>query len=346
MTLQRRCNGPAEPNAVPAIVHEVLRSPGRPLDGGTRSIMEPRFGRDFSTVRIHTDSLAAESAHSVNALAYTVGRRVVFGEGQYAPMTPAGRQLIAHELTHVVQQNGNESLLGSIGPVDDAYEREADRASANVNVPHFEDRLSVVTPVLQREDKEKKKKPPAASKPVSDAPPKAPAAPPGGPVRGMKTSCDVKIDPRDVLDFQLKKSVRTVGAGQPQIGNLYPGLEATNPCLVEAGRVHEEQHVKNNTAACQAFKKCIDDHSSKTLGLIGDPRISHDDFVRCHNDNHNGNTPDCIADEKSAYEVMIRKARELIAEARCAKEKALLQQNITYWESIKNHDPDCDPPKQ
>ena len=78
--------------------------PGEPLDAGTLAFMGPRFNRNFSQVRVHTDSLAAESARSVNALAYTVGRDVVFGAGQYAPTTPSGQRLLAHELTHVVQQ--------------------------------------------------------------------------------------------------------------------------------------------------------------------------------------------------------------------------------------------------
>ena len=79
---------------------------GRPLDASTRSFFEPRFGTDFSHVRVHTDARAAESARSVNALAYTVGRDVVFGAGQYAPQTSSGKRLMAHELTHVVQQGG------------------------------------------------------------------------------------------------------------------------------------------------------------------------------------------------------------------------------------------------
>jgi Domain of unknown function (DUF4157) len=88
----------------PSIVHGVLSSLGQPLDAATRTFFEPRFGHDFSHVRIHADARAAESARSVNALAYTVGRDVVFGVGQYAPGTAAGQQLLAHELTHTIQQ--------------------------------------------------------------------------------------------------------------------------------------------------------------------------------------------------------------------------------------------------
>jgi peptidoglycan hydrolase-like protein with peptidoglycan-binding domain len=121
-------------NSVPPIVHDVLSSSGQPLDAGTRAFMEPRFGHDFSQVRVHTDARAAESAHAVNALAYTVGRDVVFGEGRYEPGSSEGRRLLAHELVHVVQQSGEPSLktkLG-IGPTNDQYELEAYRISGQV----------------------------------------------------------------------------------------------------------------------------------------------------------------------------------------------------------------------
>jgi hypothetical protein len=95
----------------PASVHKVLRSPGQPLDPATRGFMEPRFGRDFSGVRVHTDSAAAQSARDVNAHAYTVGHNVVFGSGQFAPGTNEGQKLLAHELTHVVQQKGSGNVI-------------------------------------------------------------------------------------------------------------------------------------------------------------------------------------------------------------------------------------------
>jgi hypothetical protein len=101
-------------NTAPPIVHDVLSSPGQPLDTETRAFMESRFGRDFSQVRVHTDGRAAESAQSVNALAYTVGENVVFGAGQYTPTTTQGKKLLAHELTHVVQQVGSNTLQRQI----------------------------------------------------------------------------------------------------------------------------------------------------------------------------------------------------------------------------------------
>jgi len=166
LALQRRSTNQPGLSTVPPIVHDVLRSPGQALDSGTRAFMEPRFGHDFSQVRvhavapttaqtaltvspsgdpyereadrvadgvmrmpqsvaargsesglrydfsevrIHTGTRAAESAQSLNALAYTVGREIVFGAGQYTPSTAAGRRLLAHELTHVIQGNSGAS---------------------------------------------------------------------------------------------------------------------------------------------------------------------------------------------------------------------------------------------
>lgn len=100
----RASRKPAPATAAPAIVHEVLRSPGQPLDADTRDFMEPRFGQDFGRIRVHTDARAAASARLVNARAYTVGCDLVFGAQRYAPNTPQGRELLAHELSHTVQQ--------------------------------------------------------------------------------------------------------------------------------------------------------------------------------------------------------------------------------------------------
>ncbi len=157
-------------DGMPPIVHEVLRSPGQPIDPETRAFFESRFGHDFSrvstqsisaqtgpaltggeqadplereadelsdrilsspaeaavdsrydfsAVRVHTDALASASTQAVGAMAYTVGHHIAFGMGNYAPCTPEGRKLLAHELMHVVQQNhpaGNVSLQRRPGP--------------------------------------------------------------------------------------------------------------------------------------------------------------------------------------------------------------------------------------
>lgn len=130
--LQRHSAGPRAPEAVPASVEDVLRSPGQPLDPATSRLMGTRFGHDFGRVRIHTDSRAAASAGAVSALAYTVGQDVVFGPGQYAPSTGPGLKLLAHELTHVVQQQGAGGGEIRMGAADDHWEREAAAAADSV----------------------------------------------------------------------------------------------------------------------------------------------------------------------------------------------------------------------
>jgi Domain of unknown function (DUF4157) len=134
--LQRREAGSATASDVPSIVHDVLNLPGQPLDSSTRSFMEPRFGRDFSGVRIHTDTQSAQSAQAVNAHAYTVGKNVVFGAGRYTPSDRFGRELLAHELTHVVQQHSS-SVASATGPLtmdrpDSHREMEAQKIGADV----------------------------------------------------------------------------------------------------------------------------------------------------------------------------------------------------------------------
>jgi hypothetical protein len=90
----------------PEGVGAAVESPGEPLDSSTRRFMDPRFGHSFGHIRVHTDARAARSAAMVNAQAFTIGHDIVFGQGQYRPSTSEGRLLLAHELTHAVQQEG------------------------------------------------------------------------------------------------------------------------------------------------------------------------------------------------------------------------------------------------
>ncbi len=105
---------------------------GQPLDDATRAFMEPRFGHDFGRVRVHTDDVAARTASSARSLAFTVGSDIVFGAGQLAPQTESGRHLLAHELTHVVQQSSGPvagTPLGkglTISDPSDSYEQAAE----------------------------------------------------------------------------------------------------------------------------------------------------------------------------------------------------------------------------
>jgi Domain of unknown function (DUF4157) len=118
-------------------VHQVVNSGGgSPLDADTRADMETRFGQDFGDVRVHTDGEAHESARSVNAQAYTVGTDIVFQRDRYDPSSEGGRHMLAHELTHVVQQrsgpvDGTDTGGGvKVSDPSDRFEREA---SANAD---------------------------------------------------------------------------------------------------------------------------------------------------------------------------------------------------------------------
>jgi peptidoglycan/xylan/chitin deacetylase (PgdA/CDA1 family) len=99
---------------VPSIVSQALSSGGDPLDKDSRTSMEQKFGHDFSQVKIHTGELAAQSAFSINALAYTSGNNIVFNDGQYNPGSANGKKLLAHELTHVVQQRAGGAVARMI----------------------------------------------------------------------------------------------------------------------------------------------------------------------------------------------------------------------------------------
>jgi hypothetical protein len=105
--------GTSVENVSSQMVEETLGSPGQPLDSTTRSFMESRFGHDFSHVRIHTDTQAGDSARALDAFAYTVGKDMVFGAGRYQPQSTTGRQLLAHELSHTIQQGAASGLAQS-----------------------------------------------------------------------------------------------------------------------------------------------------------------------------------------------------------------------------------------
>ena len=129
--LSRLGSSPAHSGmTAPPSVHEVLNSPGRPLDSATRAFMEPRFGYDFSSVRLHTGAAARSSAVNVGALAYTVGRHVALRE-ESAP-----RELLAHELAHVVQQDSAPAPL--------VQRDDGKQGSSAPQTPGLEARLNVI----------------------------------------------------------------------------------------------------------------------------------------------------------------------------------------------------------
>lgn len=105
--IKRENSGKRQPRVAPSSVIQVLQNSGKPLDKSTLSFMENRFGFDFAKVKIHDNAQAHQSAKDINALAYTHQNNIVFGEGQYRPHTTEGKKLLAHELTHVIQQGKN-----------------------------------------------------------------------------------------------------------------------------------------------------------------------------------------------------------------------------------------------
>jgi len=109
---------------IPPGVHETLSAPGQPLDPTTRGLFEQRFGRDFSRVRVHTDGQAARTAKAIHALAFTHGQDIYFGEGQFQPGRAQGDKLLAHELTHTVQQG--EASGVQVQPVERAAVNQPD----------------------------------------------------------------------------------------------------------------------------------------------------------------------------------------------------------------------------
>jgi hypothetical protein len=157
----------AEPAAAePSPVKDVVGSGGgAPLDAETRGFMESRLGHDFGGVRIHTDDRASESAKAVNAHAYTVGNNVVFQRGRYEPETDAGKRMLAHELTHVIQQqsgpvDGTPTAGGiRVSDPSDRFEREAERSADNVMSAQPSDPAppaptAAMAPPVQRQEEE------------------------------------------------------------------------------------------------------------------------------------------------------------------------------------------------
>lgn len=168
----------------PPVVHQVLTESGRPLDASSRTFFEPRLGLDLGHVRLHDDALAAHSARAVNARAFTVGNHIAIADG-IDTTSASGRRLLAHELTHVLQQ-GDGSVQGKlvVGESNNVYEQEADRVADQViSMPDaaasavIRATATVTQPLLQRDDA------PDPDDPFKDPTKKAdPLTGPGGPL--------------------------------------------------------------------------------------------------------------------------------------------------------------------
>ncbi len=135
--LHRQASG-AGPGYAPAAVHDVLRTAGTPLPDGVRRDMQTRLGHDFADVRIHTDARAGDSARQVDALAYTVGRHVVFAAGRFSPDTGDGRRLITHELIHAATNRHSPPPPSGglrVSSPDDPAERHATQRATGAGAP-------------------------------------------------------------------------------------------------------------------------------------------------------------------------------------------------------------------
>ena len=196
--IQRRASAPAGEGAAPPAVHRTLAAPGRPLAPSLRRVFEPRFGRDFGDVRIHTGAQAHASAQAVGARAYTVGRHVAFADGHCAPDTPAGRQLLAHELTHVVQQRGGAAVLR--------------RAPAPSPVPSGVPGVPGGTPAL----------PPGR---IPGMPPTAPSAPPPVPASAVCPACACTVDQVTRIDAARLKAQGVFERAADLLANPTPAIE-------------------------------------------------------------------------------------------------------------------------
>jgi hypothetical protein len=128
LSLQRQATHQSALREIPPIIREVLNSPGQNLDTATQSYMSSHFNYDFSQVKVHNSPQASASAQAVNALAYTVNRDIVFGANQYSPTTVQGRRLLAHELTHVIQQG----ISGGVSAESSATEAEAEANALSI----------------------------------------------------------------------------------------------------------------------------------------------------------------------------------------------------------------------
>ncbi|MEN6375918.1 MAG: DUF4157 domain-containing protein [Smithella sp.] len=140
-TTARKQNSERSWETAQTFVIETLNASGRPLDKPARSFFEPRFGHDLSRVRIYSDAKAAQSAHTLNADAYTVGSHVVFGKNRYFPETDAGRRLLTHELHHVIE-NEKQGRTNRIQRKVETHNVSIDDYLTGKGIENFEKRKS------------------------------------------------------------------------------------------------------------------------------------------------------------------------------------------------------------
>jgi hypothetical protein len=345
--LQRKEAGTvAQGMTAPPIVREALNSSGQPLEAATRAYMEPRFQYDFSQVRIHKDAKAVESARAVRALAYTVGPNIVFGTGQYAPGSTTGRQLIAHELTHVIQQatHGRSNVqreTSTDGQSEDTAETQSSQGQRAEQV--------------------------AGSTGETGTEREAPRAP----------------SPLDSLEnevYQLTTQVREVTRDQTVPGRVTQGgethcdLDLGHPvwsinrarvprCMWPCAEIHERTHVEFMQSPCEEVslaggrahfwlnvaRQFMEQHNGPEMQRALDEGQRAADELRVAVQRYlNYMRQTCRYDEGMAYEAGIDACNTDEARRRCAAtgETDEYKRQMAAWRQFMNDPPNCSPRPQ
>jgi hypothetical protein len=244
--IQRQSTAQPAPASIPPVVHDVLDSPGRSLDADTRAYMEPRFGHDFSRVRVHTDARAAESARDINARAYTVGDHIAFGARQYTPRTEVGKHLLAHELMHVIQRQKGESPGLTVLESPD-HERQADAAADAIRShrPVPTPRPLFAGPILRQ-------------KLEPDEPPRV--------ERGFELDPNLFLIPMDAPAPRETEKCEEFPGGSTDCevdertgiptGKVTQRIDETNPCTRPCVEKHEAVHVRQLKTLCSELRDC------------------------------------------------------------------------------------------
>jgi hypothetical protein len=248
----------------PASVDRVLSSPGRPLDPALQQDMGQRFGYDFSRVRVHSGAAAEQSARDVNALAYTVGQNIVFGVGRFAPGTHEGRRLIAHELTHVVQQSSadrvradqsnGERLLTAVHhnarfKVDPDLENKHDPGTAfdvaHSNRPFAP--LQQLNPGLVLRQKLEPDESPQIERSFELDPELF--------IKRMDAPAVREVEKCEELHGGHTECEKDDKTGTPT-GNVTSRIYETNPCTRPCAELHELAHINQYRSFCPKVRDC------------------------------------------------------------------------------------------
>lgn len=317
--MQRLAVNQTDVSEVPAIVHEVLRSPGQPLDTNTRVLMEPRFNRDFSQVKLHTNTKAIESAKAVNALAYTVRQNIVFAAEQYQPLTLKGQRLLAHELTHVLQQSSANDNLIYRPPNSSGYEEEEDQiAATTVLKPQQIITPSFSTQAILAKQSDSDKIPPIERSYELD---------PNMFLKKMEGTA-VREDCKEFPGGTTKCEVNEQ-TGLPT-GKVTQEIRETNPCVRPCVVLHEGVHKRQLSSLCPKFRACYqeveagkrsvnDCFSMVVSGIAQRECEAYKVSIPCLKARLE-KSPSCVPEDQQAYgRAMLTKGDECFGDYYCGK---------------------------